>query len=87
MNSQHLVYVLDILNSEFTAWFVDDNVKLWVAMVSLLPSSENYLNAESLHPLLEYAQSIPAIKAEIGGSLTFDQLSCEVKVFNKYLVI
>ena len=34
--------------------------------VATLLNSENYLNADSLHPLLEYAQSIPAIKAEIG---------------------
>ena len=61
---RHLVVeVLDLHNSELTARFSDDNVKLWVAMESLLPSSENYLNAESLCPLLEYAQSIPAIKA------------------------
>ena len=78
---------MDFLDNELTARFSDDNVKIWVAMESLLLSSQNYLNAESVRPLLEYAQSIPAIKAAVGESLTFNQSCCEIQVFKEHLGI
>ena len=58
-----------------------------VTMESLLPSSQNYLNVEYVRPLLVYAQSILAIKAAVGESLTFNQLCSEIQVFKEHLGI
>ena len=58
------VDIINAFNTELDGRFSDGNVRLWDAFQCLSPASnrQNFLNAEKLFPLLDYAFSIPYFK-------------------------
>lgn len=87
--------IVNAFNNELDGRFSDGNVRLWDAFQCLSPASnrQNFLNAEKLFPLLEYAFSIPYFKGsrsdgKLGNDLADakDDLGSECRLFKGLLL-
>ena len=89
------VDIINAFNTELDGRFSDGNVRLWDAFQCLSPAStrQNFLNAEKLIPLLDYAFSIPYFKGnrtdgKLGNDLddAKDDLRSECRLFKGLLL-
>ena len=89
------VDIIDAFNNELDGRFSDDNVRLWDAFQCLSPLSNrnNFLDADKLLPLLEFAFTIPIFKGDrtsgkLGDTLedASDDLRSECRLFKTMLL-
>ena len=77
---------LDLLLSEFNRRFSFENVAIWQAMCALVPTTDHFLDFETLTPLLGYAETIPVLRDFYEKEkLAETDLKAECRIFGRVL--
>lgn len=83
-NIQIFIECLDLLYAEFIRRFSTENIALWEVMSALSPSSDVYLDYDTLRPLFDYAETIPVLRDfYLKEKLSTKVLEAECRIFSR----
>ncbi len=77
---------LDVLLFEFDRRFSSNNTSLWKAMQALSPTSNTFMDFDTLKPLYDYSATIPAVKDQLlSSNASLIDLEAECRIFKRVL--